>query len=28
MSGRIKALLATLAVLGIAAMNGYWPWGP
>jgi hypothetical protein len=28
MSGRMKALLAALAALGFAALNGSWPWGP
>jgi len=28
MSGRMKAVLAALAALGFAAMNGSWPWGP
>jgi hypothetical protein len=28
MSGRIKAVLAVLAALGFAALNGSWPWGP
>jgi hypothetical protein len=28
MSGRMKALLAALAALGFAALNGSYPWGP
>jgi hypothetical protein len=28
MSGRMKAVLAALAALGFAALNGSWPWGP
>jgi hypothetical protein len=28
MSGRMKALLAALAALGFAALNGSSPWGP
>jgi hypothetical protein len=28
MSGRMKAVLAALAAIGFAALNGSWPWGP
>jgi hypothetical protein len=28
MSGRMKALIAALAVLGLAVVNGSAPWGP